>query len=185
MSFKSSASLSPALKETLLTPTMRRKKNIKPRTLNMPKHLTGDAFMKIMEKKRDDEIAAKEEKRKKRIEREEKRKEKEQLKLQKAQEREGKKRNRERKKVEEAERKEEARRERQERVIKKKEEMLKKAEERKAKKKLNCYKCGGKEKSNEGWVACDNCDQWWHITCTDTPAMSTADINWHCNNCRL
>ena len=44
---------------------------------------------------------------------------------------------------------------------------------------------GGKNEPR--WVACDNCDAWYHVKCTDlSPSLSREEVKtlqWFCRNC--
>lgn len=146
-----------------------------------------------MEQKQREKVEKEEEKSRRKAEREEKRKEKQRLK-------EEKEKNKERKKE----------------LIAEKKAKAKEAKEMAAKKKKKttfkppfahplpdgnasfqslhtspsefCVHCGRAEDFNEDWVACDNCKQWWHVHCTDTPNLSAQDFNaisWSCVSCRL
>ena len=50
-----------------------------------------------------------------------------------------------------------------------------------------CIGCGGEENEQvaEDWVACDSCDDWWHVRCTEieTSVEDLAANSWYCNNC--
>lgn len=51
-----------------------------------------------------------------------------------------------------------------------------------------CTLCGGSGmESDKEWVACDSCNSWWHILCTDNCTYSAAQLsamNWYCSTCK-
>ena len=203
--------ISPSVSEVLVTPTstcsQNRKAGAAKWTLFIPKHLTGDEFVQMMEEKKrqkEEEERMKEERKKDRVK---KRKEREELKVQKEKERAEKKELAAKKrqdKEEEARRKrverEQARQER-ERVRKEKEKERNEKRERKRierearnmKESINenvqqilCPKCGESEESSTmDWVACDTCGAWWHIECAgvSVTAQDLEHQSWHCISC--
>ena len=147
----------------------------------MPKHMTGDEFIELMEvkqKEKDEEEAAK---KRRKIEREEKKIIKQAMKEEKA-------KVRELKRLLTAEKREKEATIRMEK--KKAREMKKRAFRPPLKQLESCVQCGAVENNecDEQWVACDNCERWWHVHCTDTPTMSAQEFNlimWNCINSRV
>ena len=94
--------VSPALKNVLQKPTcmLKKKSGIRPGTLHMPKHMSGDTFIKLMEEKERKKREEIEEKEKCKLEREEKKKERERKKREEIEEKEKHKLEREEKKKE-------------------------------------------------------------------------------------
>lgn len=187
-------------------------KNAK-RTLFMPKHMTGDAFIEMMEEKRKAQEEETKMKEQRKLKREQKKEEHQRLKEQKEKERQKKKEDfakRRQEKEAEAEKKkvqrEQKRLEMAEQKAKKEEEKKKRkevaAQKRKEKEKMGkrkgtkvvqplefCGRCGFSEADDIDlqWVACDNCEKWWHIVCTENSMLSIEDfsnITWQCINCR-
>jgi vacuolar-type H+-ATPase subunit I/STV1 len=171
----------------LLTPQPKRKASTtRARTLNMPKHMTGEEFIHLMEQRKQEKEEEEAAKKRRKIEREEKKKERQMVQEEKA-------KLRQIKKLITAE--------------KKSKEMAERNAKRLAKQKKKktfippfsaplvpqstqsdcCAECGKEENDNEEWVSCDNCERWWHVQCTDTPSLSVQDfsvISWSCSSCR-
>ena len=133
--------------------------------------MTGDEFIELMEvkqKEKDEEEAAK---KRRKIEREEKKIIKQAMKEEKAKVRELKRLLTAEKRGKEATIRMEK---------KKAEKIMKKRAFRPPFKQLeSCVQCGAVENNecDEQWVACDNCERWWHVHCTDTPTMSAQEFN--------
>ena len=133
----------------------------------MPKHMSGEEFISMMERKKAEKENVEAEKKRRKVEREEKKLERERVKAEKAKERERK------------------RAEKKATPIKKavafKPPFLTVSTER-------CVECGGcEEDDNREWVSCDICCRWWHITCTNTPASTASELcemEWSCSNCK-
>ncbi len=176
----------------------------------MPKHMTGDEFIVLMERKKQEKEDIEEGKKKRKLEIIEK-------KIEQKKRKQEKERAMQEKKILVAEKKAENERLRQNKKLIAEEKKAKREAIRrgKAKKKTPvfrppfllitshpsstthpsqetecCTKCGRHEHHDcdEEWVSCDNCSRWWHILCTDTPAMSAVElsiVNWNCTDCRL
>lgn len=52
-----------------------------------------------------------------------------------------------------------------------------------------CTSCHGEYVEGERWIACDNCDLWFHITCTDIEdpleleEEELEELVWECEEC--
>lgn len=135
-----STSVEPALPasssiEAILLIPAPKKRKVASRTMNMPKHMTGDNCMSVMEAKKKEKEDKVKQKAQRKIEREEKKKENERLREEKAQakeiEKEEKRKDRERM---QAEKREEKRKEKEKKQEEKREEKRKAKERKQAEK---------------------------------------------------
>ena len=155
--------ISPTFREILQTPQPKRKATTTCRSsLNMPKHMTGEEFIKLMEQKKQEKDEEEAAKKRRKLEREEKKKEKQMVKEEKAKSRQVKKLLAAQKKAKDLAIRNAKRLARQ---------MKKSTVTHPLPQFECCVECGKAENSNEEWVSCDNCGRWWH-ECTDTPGKA-------------
>ena len=178
----------------------------------MPKHMTGDAFIEMMEEKRRVQEEEAEMKERRKLEREQKKEERQRLKEEKEKERQKKKEDIARKRQEKESEAEKKKVQREQKRLEMAEQKAKKEEEKKRRKEVAaqkrkektgkrkgseivqplelCGRCGCSEADNVDlhWVSCDKCAKWWHIICTDNITCTTVEefsnITWNCINCR-
>ena len=45
-----------------------------------------------------------------------------------------------------------------------------------------CFKC--QKGGGENWVACDDCNKWFHIVCIGEPTLPKDDEDFYCPDCK-
>ena len=181
--------VSPVFTSVLQKPsTVTSKSKYTPRTLNIPKHLSGEDFIALMEAKEKGKQEEKELKEARKREREEKKKERERDKLVKEEARKKKKEMAEKKRAEVAARKASIA---AKKVVAKAAFTTRRNEnkENNPVDPVRCYECGGREgDDDEVWIGCDTCENWAHLLCTDLdPELSSEDLEalkFRCSDCQ-
>ena len=186
-------------------PVSRKSSKSKPSINSKAQIITDDAIVEELKEKEREKVEKEAMKNARKLEMEKKRKEKEQMKKEKEKEKEERRIQKMEKEKEKEQRKKEREQKKKEKEQQKKEkeqrkkEKKKEAEQKKGQKVKDkmpthaqeedtciCPKCGlvyGSSEDYSTWIGCDNCDNWYNISCTSIKSCDNIPEEYLCDEC--